>query len=429
MDSIIVNVFNAALCVYLMFLFFRSFTELKFGKCISAIGVVIASIVFFFMLMTAHLFALKLLLLTIATVGLSFLFEMKWYNHILLSLTVYALIGISEFMTSAIMSAIFNIGLEQSVSGKYFILGVFLSKLFAFLIITVVKVAKHNLLRTPYRKQLISVICVPIATFSVFFIQYYDYVEGYEINRDISIFSAICYFLLIASNMVVFSVVDNICDNVDKDVQISAANKLIEMQQEQYREMILHNEEVFKLKHERKNFLLGLLYDLANENYLSVSKSVEEDYNALQNIPAISKSNNIIYNIIEYKRFQVIRKDIIIEYIGSDVPVLNVPSVDVAIILGNAIDNAIEACVKQCDSYEKTINVSVSLHNDKIVMLVENPVSENVDVKNIRSTKNSSEHGFGILNMKSVAQKYGGEIMFSCDNNWFQTHILLKNIT
>ena len=54
---------------------------------------------------------------------------------------------------------------------------------------------------------------------------------------------------------------------------------------------------------------------------------------------------------------------------------------------------------------------------------------ENVNVEELYSHKNDIRlHGFGIMNMKTIAEKYSGEVTLSCNDNEFTTLIFLKNV-
>ena len=102
--------------------------------------------------------------------------------------------------------------------------------------------------------------------------------------------------------------------------------------------------------------------------------------------------------------------------------------VDFAIILGNALDNAIEASAKIANSDDRIVSISISVKNKSLIISIINPVAHDVDINHLITTKQQSNlHGFGILSMKNVASKYHGEIAFQCENKMFTTHILLMN--
>jgi len=99
-------------------------------------------------------------------------------------------------------------------------------------------------------------------------------------------------------------------------------------------------------------------------------------------------------------------------------------------VLGNAVDNAMEAVDKVFSLERRRIYVSAKIKNNLLVIVLKNPVSVPVDVHNLNTTKaNPFMHGYGVIGMKSIVQKYAGEITFTCENLVFETYILLRNIT
>ena len=111
-----------------------------------------------------------------------------------------------------------------------------------------------------------------------------------------------------------------------------------------------------------------------------------------------------------------------------DMKAINISHIDFAIILGNILDNAIEACSKVDDAKRK-ITVYLDMPGEDIILNIKNPTTKDVDTTSLKSTKNFAwQHGFGIISTKSLVKKYNGEIAFSCKNKEFQVAILLNNL-
>ena len=57
---------------------------------------------------------------------------------------------------------------------------------------------------------------------------------------------------------------------------------------------------------------------------------------------------------------------------------------------------------------------------------ITNPVTEKVEIENdtIKS-KRGDHHGIGLLNVKAVVDKYGGDMVLSCDENEFKAVVIL----
>ena len=100
---------------------------------------------------------------------------------------------------------------------------------------------------------------------------------------------------------------------------------------------------------------------------------------------------------------------------------------DVSVILNNAIENAFEA-VEECD----TPYISISAYRRKNAYMLEitNCIQKHVDIDNETGLpetkkKDKSSHGFGLANIRKVAQKYYGDIDISQEENRFTLTVML----
>ena len=91
-------------------------------------------------------------------------------------------------------------------------------------------------------------------------------------------------------------------------------------------------------------------------------------------------------------------------------------------------DNAIEGILRS-DGVDRNVLVHISSASDYISIFVENFASGPVDVSFRTSKRDKSNHGFGIVQMKSIAQKYFGDVQldFNSETGKFSLNILLKN--
>lgn len=102
---------------------------------------------------------------------------------------------------------------------------------------------------------------------------------------------------------------------------------------------------------------------------------------------------------------------------------------DIYSLFGNALDNAIEY-VRTLDAPEKRIiRLAVRAQGQVLSIHIENyfegvpPVLRDGLPVTTKSDKNF--HGFGIMSMKMLAKKYGGELFFSVGENLFRLDVLL----
>ncbi|MGE4354818.1 MAG: sensor histidine kinase [Oscillospiraceae bacterium] len=105
---------------------------------------------------------------------------------------------------------------------------------------------------------------------------------------------------------------------------------------------------------------------------------------------------------------------------------LNLDEFDLAVILGNLLDNAVEACRKLKDG-KSYISLSISYKPDYLVIKTENPVNETAVPLTVGKTTKPDEknHGFGLRNIEYLARKHHGFLKTSLNNGVFCTDVAL----
>ena len=109
-------------------------------------------------------------------------------------------------------------------------------------------------------------------------------------------------------------------------------------------------------------------------------------------------------------------------------PLVKITDMDLVIVLANCLDNAIEAVEKLEQAELRKIRVVILNDEGGISILVENPVSGEVNVNELRTTKADKEnHGLGLKNIKSIVQKYEGNFQIEIEKQIFRVKIYLPN--
>lgn len=111
---------------------------------------------------------------------------------------------------------------------------------------------------------------------------------------------------------------------------------------------------------------------------------------------------------------------------GSKISFIN--DMDLASMLGNALDNAIESAehVLSCD--KRIVKTNIFVQNNFLMIKVDNYFEGAVQIKDgsfVTTKKDKDNHGFGIRSIEYLAERYNGAVSVSTENNWFSIKILI----
>lgn len=100
--------------------------------------------------------------------------------------------------------------------------------------------------------------------------------------------------------------------------------------------------------------------------------------------------------------------------------------VDVYSLLGNIIDNAIEAVLQLENKERRTIAVTINNHAGIITIASKNYYEGQILIKNghfISKKGDSNNHGFGMQSINTIVKKYNGNLEISTEDQVFDLHI------
>lgn len=98
---------------------------------------------------------------------------------------------------------------------------------------------------------------------------------------------------------------------------------------------------------------------------------------------------------------------------------LHLSNTELCSLLSNAIENAIQGCLKITDSNKRFIKLRIFLKNNKLCLDIRNSYeSEPVFQKGLPVSKEKG-HGYGTKSMAHIVKKYGGVYQFSVKDGWF----------
>ena len=153
--------------------------------------------------------------------------------------------------------------------------------------------------------------------------------------------------------------------------------------------------------------------------------SLNED---LTTVDTVLKTGNVMVDAILNSKLSLIKSKGIAVNAKAVVPdKLSIPDVDLCVIIGNLLDNAMEACEKQEEETERFIRVFIGVLKKQLYISVTNSVGGEVQKvgKRYVSTKKTDNHGFGLVRIDSIAERCGGYVNRQSEPGVFATEVML----
>lgn len=145
-------------------------------------------------------------------------------------------------------------------------------------------------------------------------------------------------------------------------------------------------------------------------------------------VDTVLKTGNVMVDAILNSKLSLIKTKQIAVNAKATVPAsLGVSDVDLCAIIGNLLDNAMEACLRQENSEERFIRVYIGTLKRQLYISVTNSAAGQPKRfgKGFLSSKTSGSHGFGLNRIDSLAEKYGGYVNRQSEEGAFATEVML----
>lgn len=146
----------------------------------------------------------------------------------------------------------------------------------------------------------------------------------------------------------------------------------------------------------------------------------------LTSLDKLIRSGNVMVDAALNAKLSLARTKDIALTVTARVPVrLSVKDVDLCVIVGNLMDNAMEACLK-LPKEKRFIRVYMDIKGENLYLSVTNSSSGKPNRSGERFvTSKAGSHGFGLLRMEGIVRKYGGIHKTNGEMDAFTAEILL----
>ena len=233
-------------------------------------------------------------------------------------------------------------------------------------------------------------------------------------------------FAVLFVNLLIYYIFMKISRDMEEESEAKILLQKYEMDKKHTTEVEELYSKTCSIRHDMVNHLetVASLIEKDSKKALEYIESVTK--NQISGIRSFVKTGNDTFDaVINSKVALCDKKDIKVQIRVMNHSLDRLKSHEIGIIFGNLFDNAIEASEALA---EKRIELDVQSQGARTSIVMKNTVGMPVLEKNhdLNTTKeDNSIHGFGIRNIRTIVEEYGGMINFFEEDNFFGCDILI----
>lgn len=262
----------------------------------------------------------------------------------------------------------------------------------------------------------IQLLLYPLVTLLVLLV----FIESALAKSVVSPLMLISIMAIIVANIIIFIVINRL----ENDKRIKEENVILQQQIKTEMNNVVALVDAYdeqrKMTHDFSNHL-SIIESLAEQNefgrlntYISnLSRNLKDN-----SLPV--KTNNLIIDAILNQKYNIaVKNNIMMEFYINDLSRFPMKDEDLVIVLTNALDNALEACLKL--SGNKIIQTKITDSDTDAIISIKNTYSQELyEKQKLIKSKMVSIHGYGMKNISTIVKKYDAYLATKNDDMWFQ---------
>lgn len=404
------DILLSAYAVYLFFYYFDIFFDRKKDKRLSVVGLVvfvlwqfgISTIISF----PAYVNIAVTVIVTLFAVMIAY--EGMWWNKCVFVITFNAIWMLMETLCSYIL---------MIYCEKYAFVqpvGSFISKtFFIVVIIALKKVFTDDEIKELPAGYSIMLVLIPMGSI---YIMNNVFMLGFTVNNNHTrINSAITVIILLGMNVLIFYIYMKLADDLRLRRMTSVYEQQLELCERHQQEREISTLQLRDVKHNMKNNLVSILAYAENKEYEKIIRFVNEIMGECgMTIATVSNSGNIVIDsLIGYWYVTAKKKGIDFSFDICIPMMMPFKGADMCLILGNLLENAVEAAQKA--EGKKYIAIKMKYDRNNLLLSVTNSyMGKLLKTKDYRlkSTKpDAGNHGVGLFSVYRASAKYHGTVV------------------
>ncbi len=180
-------------------------------------------------------------------------------------------------------------------------------------------------------------------------------------------------------------------------------------------------------RHDYKNHIQVMRASLEMGNLTELGNYLGELSVDLNTVDTVIKTGNVMADAILNSKLALCKARSIPYEVTASIPEdCRVNDVDLCVIIGNLLDNAMEACDRIEDQTQRFIRVYIGIFKSQLYINITNSMVGTPDKRGkVYKSSKGENHGFGLMRVDRIADKYDGFVNRQFEDGVFGTEIMI----
>lgn len=326
---------------------------------------------------------------------------------------------VSEMLSAVIITSFQQTSIDEVIQGGAPYIQVrILSFLIYLMFIILIKYFRNARIEVVDSKLMLSLCILPII--SILIIQQFA-IHIVTIGQAPTLNEAITLLSIVIVNIFIFVLVETLMKQNENSKDLLLIKYQSETQQKHIHQLIDTHEHIKKISHDFRQ-QTDILYELCKGHNCGQMLDTLSELSNKGHMPFVVTTGNTMLDAIISSKIAESNKENIQFISDFDTqPDLKYLNIELCVLLGNSLDNAIEACVRS-KSDKKIIELTLTATNAQFMYRIKNTVGEMPELSGefLKTSKTDNlRHGIGLKSMKQTCKNMDGDMAYEYDEEYF----------